>query len=99
MTQPSEPGASARPDWLALSDDLEALFVARRRLAAAARLQAAEFERLRSAADPRDLRAAWNDANHMVANAVGALMQATDRLEAQAAAIVGLALDADDKEA
>ena len=99
MTQSPEPGASARPDWIALSFDLDALFVARRRLGAATRLQAAEFERLRSAADPRHLREAWNDVNHIVASAVGELMQATDRLEAQAAAIVGLALDADDKEA
>lgn len=98
MTQPSEPGASARPDWLALSYDLEAVFVAARRLSAATRLQAAEYERLRGATDPRRLREAWTDANHLVANAIGDLTRATDRLEAQAATIVGLALDADDKE-
>ena len=98
MTQHIEPGASARPDWLTLSDDLDAVFIAARRLSAATRLQAAEYDRLRSAADPRHLRAAWTDANHVVANAVGDLMQAVERLEAQAASLVGLALDGDDKE-
>jgi hypothetical protein len=98
MTQPSEPGASTRPDWLALSYDLEAVFVATRRLSAATRLQAAEYERLRGATDPRRLAEAWTDANHVIANAVGDLTRAIDRLKAQAAAIVGLALDADDKE-
>ena len=95
MTQQLEPGASARPDWLTVSADLDALFVAARRVSAATRLQAVEYDRLRSAADPQHLREAWTDANHVVATAVGNLMEAVERLEAQAAAIVGLALDAE----
>jgi hypothetical protein len=98
MTERSSPGASARPDWLTLSDDLEAVFVAARRLSTMTRLQAAEYDRLRAVADPRRLREAWSDTIHFFAKVVTDLDHAVERLSAQAAAILGLALDASEKE-
>jgi hypothetical protein len=98
MTERSSPGASARPDWLTLSDDLEAVFVAARRLSTMTRLQAAEYDRLHAVADPRRLREAWSDTIHFFAKVVTDLDHAVERLSAQAAAILGLALDASEKE-
>ena len=97
MTQGhNAPGASARLDWTALSDDLEAVFVTARRMSSLARLQAAEHARMRTCGDPRQVREAWADANHLLALAADDLGLAVSRLAAQASSIVSLALDADD---
>lgn len=99
MTQHPEPGASARLDWLTLSADLDAVFTAARRLSAVARLQAAEFGRMREVTDPRRIHEAWSDTNDVVAIAVVDLDTSVERLRSQAAAVVGVVLDASEKEA
>lgn len=99
MTEQTAPGAPARLDWLDLSEDLEAVFVAARRLSTVVRLHAAEHDRLRATSDARLLRQAWDDANHLLAAAEVELERATRRLADKAAGIVGLALDAEDGQA
>lgn len=98
MSQQLELGASTRLDWFTLSANLEAVFVAARRLSAVARLQAAELGHVRDETDPRRVREVWNDANHVVATAVADLNGSVERLRSTASAMVGLALDASEVE-
>jgi hypothetical protein len=99
MTEQTAPGTPARLNWFELSEDLEAVFVAARRLSTVVRLQTMEHGRLRVASDARLLRQVWADANHLLTLAEAELERATRRLADQAAGIVGLALDAEDEEA
>lgn len=97
MTQGrNAPGATARMDWTALSDDLEAVFVTARRISSLTRLHAAEHTRMRMCDDPRKVREAWADAKHLLALAADDHGLAVSRVAAKATTILGLAMDADD---
>lgn len=97
MTEQSEPGAPARLDWLELSEDLEAVLTASRQASTAVRLLAEEYERLSGTNDARELQEVWADVNHRLVAATADLDRATRRLSEKAVAIVGLALDAEDR--
>jgi hypothetical protein len=97
MTEQQQPGAPARLDWTVVSNDLEAVFAATRRISALMRLQAAEHARLQGTADRAQLRDAWADSLHLMTAAEAELAGATQRLATQAAAIVGVVMDAEDR--
>ena len=97
MTQGHQaPGATPRLDWTVLSEDLEAVFVAARRIASLTRLHAAEQTRMRKSDDPRKIREGWADANHLLAVGADDLGLAVSRVAEKATVILGLAMDADD---
>lgn len=98
MTEQQQPGAPARLDWFALSEDLEAVFAATRRISAVMRLQTAEHGRLRGSGSRIQMRDAWADSIHLMGAAEADLAGATQRLAAKASAILGLAMDAQDVE-
>ncbi|CAH0150324.1 hypothetical protein [Roseomonas sp. CECT 9278] len=96
MNQENPPGASACLDWTVLSNDLEAVFAAARRISSLMRLQATEHGRLRGVASREQLRDAWADSIHLMTAAEADLAGATQRLSSQASAILGAVMDAED---
>ncbi|GGJ40838.1 hypothetical protein [Neoroseomonas lacus] len=92
------PGAPARLDWFTLSDDLEAVFVAARRVSALARLATTEQARIQDRETPRRVREAWADVNLLLCAAVDDMDKASSHLSAKAAALLGVVMDAEDRE-
>lgn len=91
-------GTPARLDWFTLSEDLEAVFVAARRICALARLADAEQVRTQATNDARQVRAAWSDVNYLLAGAAADLDSASGRLSAKASTVLGIVLEAEDRE-